>query len=120
MATSNFEDGRKKSEEVGATATPLPPLIKSYTDIKQFVKQLLYRNYPNHAQPVKRAVKLTTPPSRRIAGSKKLTGEAVCPIAGRKKQWIGKNTTSQEKLLMLVNKIKAIIAIGIALIAFFL
>ena len=69
---------------------------------------------------VKRAVKLTTPPSRRIAGSKKLTGEAVCPIAGRKKQWIGKNTTSQEKLLMLVNKIKAIIAIGIALIAFFL
>ena len=37
-----------------------------------------------------------------------------------KKQWIGKNTTSKETLLMPVNKIKAIIAICIALSVFFL
>ena len=58
-------------------------------------------------------MKLTTAASERIAGSKRQT------IAGRKKQWIGKNTTSQEKLLMPVNKIKATIAICIALTVFF-
>ena len=62
-------------------------------------------------QSVERAVKMTTTASRRTAGSKRQIGEAPCTLAGRKKQWIGKNTSSREKLLMLVNKFKAIIAV---------
>ena len=75
-----------------------PPLIKSRTDIKQFVKQSLHLNYPNHTQSVERAAKLTTTVSGRIAGSKRKIGEALC-TAG--------------------NKIKTIIAICIALTLFF-
>ena len=67
-----------------------PPLFKSYTDIKQFVKQPLHLNYPNHTRSVECAVKLTTTASGRIAGAKRQIGEALCLIAGRKKQWIGK------------------------------
>ena len=37
-----------------------PSLIKSCTDIDQFVTQPLYPNYRNHTQAEKRAVKLTT------------------------------------------------------------
>ena len=48
-----------------------PPLIKSCTDIIQFVEQLLHLNYPNHAQSVERAVKLATTASARIDGAKK-------------------------------------------------
>ena len=47
-----------------------PTLIKSCTDIEQFVKQPLYLNYPDNAQSVERAVKMTTTASGRIAGSK--------------------------------------------------
>ena len=57
-----------------------PPLIKSYTDIKQFVKQPLHLNYPNHTQSVERSVKLTTTASRRIAGAKRQIGEALYTI----------------------------------------
>ena len=66
-------------------------------------------------------MKLTTTASGRIAGSKRQISETLCTIAERKKQWIGKTTagTSEEKLLMLVNKFKAVIAIGIALTVFF-
>ena len=97
-----------------------PPLIQSCTNIQQFVKQPFQINYPNHMQSVERAVKMTTTASGRIAGSERQIGEALCSIAGRKKQWIGKKyTTSQEKLLMLVNKIKATIAVCIALMVFF-
>ena len=67
-----------------------PPTIKNCTDIEQFVKQLLHLNYPNHTQSVERAVKITTTARGRIASSKKQIGEALCTIAGRKKQWIGK------------------------------
>ena len=67
-----------------------PPSIKSCTDIEQFVKQLLHLNYPNHTQFVERAVKMATTASGRIAGSKSQIGKALCTIAGRKKQWIGK------------------------------
>ena len=67
-----------------------PPLIKSYTDIKQFVKQPLHRNYPNYTQSVECAVKLTTSARGPIAGAKRQMDEALCTIAGRKKQWIGK------------------------------
>ena len=66
------------------------------------------------------AVKLTTTTSGRIAGSKKQIGVALCTIAGKKSNESKKNTTSQEKLLILVNKIKAIITICIAFTAFFL
>ena len=87
---------------------------------KQFVKQLLHLNYPNHTQSVERAVKMTTTASGRIAGSKRQIGEALCTIAGRKNAMDReKNTTSQEKLLRLVNKIKAIVAVCIALTVFF-
>ena len=97
-----------------------PPAIKSCTDIKQFVKQLLHLNYPNYTQSVERAVKMTTTASRRIAGSKRQIGEALCTIAGRKKAMDReKNTTSQEKLLRLVNKIKAIVAFCVALTVLF-
>ena len=93
---------------------------KSCTNIEQFVTQPLHLNYPNHTQFVERAVKMTTTARGRIAGSKRQIGEALCTIAERKMQWIGKkNTTSQEKLLMLFNKIKAIIAVCIALTACF-
>ena len=57
-------------------------------------------------RPSKNAVKLTATSSGQIAGAKRHIGETLCIIAGRKNQWIGKNT-SQEKLLMSVNKIKA-------------
>ena len=71
--------------------------------IKQFVKQLLHLNYPNHTQSVERAVKMTTTASGRIAGSKRQIGEALCTIAGRKKAMDRKkNTTSQKKLLRLI------------------
>ena len=63
-----------------------PPTIKSCADIEQFVKQLLHLNYPNHTQSVERAVKMTTTERGRIAGSKRQIGEALCIIAGRKKQ----------------------------------
>ena len=39
---------------------------------------------------VERAVKMTTTASGCLAGSKRQIGEALCTIAGRKKQWIGK------------------------------
>ena len=97
-----------------------PPIIKSCADIKQFVKQLLHLNYPNHTQSVELAVKMTTTASGRIAGSKRQIGEAMCTIAGRKNAMDRKkNTTSQEKLLRLVNKIKAIVAVCIASTVFF-
>ena len=67
-----------------------PPSIKSCTDIEQFVKQLLHLSYPNHTQSVECAVKMTTTASERIADSKRQIGKALCTIAGRKKQWIGK------------------------------
>ena len=65
-------------------------------------------------------MKMTTTASGRIAGSKRQIGEALYTIAGRKKA-MGreKNTTSQEKLLRLVNKIKATVAVCIALTVFF-
>ena len=69
---------------------------------------------------VEHAVKLATTTSRRIDSSKRQISEALCTIAREKEQWIGKNTTSQEKLLMPVNKIKAVIAICISLTVFFL
>ena len=94
------------------------PLIKNCTDIKQFVKQPLRLNYPNHMQFVERAVKMTTAASGRTAGSNRQIGVALCTIAGKKSNGSAKNT-SQEKLLMLVNKIKAIIAVCIALIVCF-
>ena len=62
-----------------------PLLIKSCTDIEQFVKQLVHLNYPNHMQSVERAVKMTTTASGRIAGSKRQIGKALCNIAERKK-----------------------------------
>ena len=63
---------------------------------------------------------MTTTASERIAGSKRQIGEALCTTAGRKKAMNReKNTTSQEKLLGLVNKIKAIVAVCIALTVFF-
>ena len=63
-----------------------PPLIKSCTDIEQFVSQPLHQDYPNHMQSVERAVKMATAVNGRIAGSKRQIGEALCTIAGRKKQ----------------------------------
>ena len=60
------------------------------------------------------AVKLTTTTDGRIAGSKR----QLRAIAG--KAMDRKNTSSQENLLMPVNKIKADIAICIALTVFFL
>ena len=71
-----------------------PSLIKSCTDIEQFVMQPLDPNYPNHTQSEEHAVKLTTTASGQIAGAKRQIGEALCTLAGRKKQWIRKNTTS--------------------------
>ena len=68
-----------------------PPLVKDYANIKQFIEHPLRLNYPNHTQAVERAVKLTTAASGRIAGQKRQMGEALCTIAGRKKQWVGKN-----------------------------
>ena len=97
-----------------------PPTIKSCTDIEQFVKQLLHVNYPNHTQSVERAVKMTTTASGRIAGSNRQIDEALCTIAERKKAINQKkSTTSQEKRLRLVNKIKALVAVCIALTVFF-
>ena len=63
-----------------------PPLIKSCTDIQQFVKQPLQLNYPNHIQSVERALKMAATPSGRIAGSERQIGEELRSIAGRKKQ----------------------------------
>ena len=74
-----------------------PPTFKSCTDIEQFVKQLLHRNYPNHTQSVERAVKMTTTASGRNAGSKRQIGEALCAIVARKKQWIGKKILRYKK-----------------------
>ena len=37
-----------------------PPLTKSYTNIKQFLKQPLQLSHPNHTQAVECGVKLTT------------------------------------------------------------
>ena len=71
-----------------------PSLIKSCTYIEQVVMQPLHPNYSNHTQSEERAVKLTTTASGRIAGAKRQIGEVLCTIAGRKKQWIKKNTTS--------------------------
>ena len=71
-----------------------PPLIKTCSNVKQFVKQPLYLNYPNHSQPVERAVKLTTTP---IAGSKKPIGEALCVIVGRKKHGLEKILLRRKK-----------------------
>ena len=62
-----------------------PLLIKSCTDIEQFVKQPVHLNYPNHTQSVERAVKMTTTASGRIAGSKRQVGKALCNIAKRKR-----------------------------------
>ena len=73
-----------------------PPLIKSCTDIQQFVKQPFQINYLNHMQSVERAVKMTKATGR-IAGSKRQIGEALCSIAGRKKQWIGKKILRRKK-----------------------
>ena len=64
-----------------------PHLIKSCTDIKQFVEQPLDLNYPNHVQSVERVVKLATTASGQIAGAKKVQiGEVLSTIAGKKKQ----------------------------------
>ena len=65
-------------------------------------------------------MKLTTTASGLIAGAKMQIGEELCTIAGRKKQWIGKEYYATKKLLMPVNKIKVLIAICIALTVFFL
>ena len=63
---------------------------------------------------------MKTTASGRIVGSKRQIGKALCTTAGRKKAMDRKkNIMSQEKLLMLVNKIKAIIAVCIALTVFF-
>ena len=61
-----------------------PPLIKSCTDIQQFVQQPLQLNYPNHIQSVERALKMAATPSGRIAGTERQIGEALCSIAGKK------------------------------------
>ena len=97
-----------------------PPLIKSCTDIKQFVKQPFHLHYSNHAQSVESAVKLTATASGRIAAAKMQIGKELCITAGRKKQWIGKEYYATKKLLMPVKKIKVLIAICIALTVFFL
>ena len=68
---------------------------------------------------VEQAVKLTTTASGQYAGAKRQIGEA-CVLLLQKKQWIRKNTTSEEKLLIPVNEIKAINAICFALPVFFL
>ena len=97
-----------------------PTLIKTYTNIKQFVKQPFHLNYPNHMQLAEQAVKLTTTASGQYAGAKRQIGEALCVLLLQKNQWIRKNTTSDEKLLIPVNKIKAITGICFALPVFFL
>ena len=73
---------------------PEPTLIKSCTDIEQFVKQPLYLNYPNHTQSAERAVKMTTTASGRIAGSQRQIAQALYTIAGKKTMDREKNTTS--------------------------
>ena len=93
--------------------------------VKQISSNLLsnHTTQLNHTQSVERAVKLTTTTtttSKRVACSKRQIGETLCTIAGKKKQLIENNTTSQQKLLMPVNKIKAIIAICIAFTVFYL
>ena len=59
--------------------------------------QPLHLNYANHMQSVEHAVKMTTTASGRIAGSNRQIGEALCSIAGRKKQWIGKKYYTTKK-----------------------
>ena len=63
-----------------------PPLTKSCTNIKQFLKQPLQLSYPNHTQAVERGVKLTTKATSRIAGQKRQICEALCSLAARKKK----------------------------------
>ena len=63
---------------------------------------------------MERAAKLTTTASRRIAGAKGQIGEVLCAIARKKNQRIRKKYYVTRKLLMPVNKIKAITAICFA------
>ena len=101
-------------------------IIHLKSKVKQISSNLLSNHITqlNHTQSVERAVKLTTTTttttSKRVACSKRQIGETLCTIAGKKKQLIENNTTSQQKLLMPVNKIKAIIAICIAFTVFYL
>ena len=53
-----------------------PPLAKSCTNIKRFLKQPQQLSYSNHTQAVEREVKLTTKATSRIAGKKR---QAVKP-----------------------------------------
>ena len=74
-----------------------PPLIKTYTDIKQFVKQLLHLNHPNHMQLVEQAVKLTTTASGQYADAKRQIGEALCVLLLEKKAMVWKKYFFKEK-----------------------
>ena len=68
-----------------------PPLTKSCTNIKQFLKQPLQLSHPNHTHAVERGVKLTTKATSRIAEQKRQMGKALCASAARKKRWLGKS-----------------------------
>ena len=61
-----------------------PPLTKTCTDIKQFLKQPLQLSFPKHTQAVEPGVKLTTKATSQIAGQKCQMGKASCTLAGRK------------------------------------
>ena len=74
-----------------------PPLIKSRKTIKQF-KKPLHLYYLDHTHSVESAVKLTATESGRIVGVKRQIGEALCIIARRKKQWIGKKFNVAKKV----------------------
>ena len=87
------------------------PLVKDYANIKQFIEHPLRLNYPNHTQAVELEVKLTTAASGRIAGKKRLMGEALCStIAGRKKTMGWKKLLCYQKGCKPINALMAILA----------
>ena len=62
-----------------------PPLTKTCTNDKQFLKQPLEFSYPNHTQAMVSRVKLTTKATSRKAGQKRQMGEDLCTLTARKK-----------------------------------
>ena len=71
-------------------------------------------------QLVEQAVKLTTTASGQYADAKRQIGEALCVLLLEKKAMVWKKYYFKKKLLISVNKIKAIKDICFALPVFFL
>ena len=85
-ATLNSLTVMKKDEQLyityhsnnkGVLNSHEPPLTKSCTNIKQFLKQPLQLSHPNHTEAVERGVKLTTKTTSRVAGQKRQICEAL-------------------------------------------